>query len=280
MSTLITDNETLRRSLPNIDQSLKFAKMKVEIQRAQNRFIKPLIGDALLNVLVVDYTDPGSSSSSSAGDRYTEDEFDALKKKFQDALGHLAFYLYIPKGGVTFAGTSFSKVTDENTAPLNYYEQQDIQQEYLESGLDLLDEAMRSLDENASSWSAWTSSSEYTKFGELFIRRMSQFQKIVNIGYSFRTFDALHPIMVSIEDLNLVTVLGEDLADEIRAAEYSSTTTAIQEAAAELVRKYIAHTAAAEMTRLHTVKVDHDHLVKVESAGENILRKIEASKSL
>lgn len=278
MSLLISTTEQLKAVLTDVGAGLTINVVKSDIARAERKYLKEAFGEDMLEALIGAYDNPNSgSSSASAGGYFTEDQYDKLKLLAQEALAHLSFSTYVLRANARVVNTSVHRNNTEGMEPLGYREIQELSQQYLETGLELLDECLRFLYANKSVFTLWTNSSAYTYYKNLFIPEAVIFDSIVDISESTRTFKVLVPHMKHIEAISLRELLTSDLLEEIRTGwNAASREDHIQEIG-ELIQKYIAHLSAARLISSSKCKIDRDAIIQIETAGEHIDKKMQAN---
>lgn len=281
MKLLLIDISEVGEHLSNIGHGLSYKHLTPVIKRAQQKYILPVIGESLLATLTAEFEEDQSSASSSASsvvNSISEVQYSELKKLCQDALAHIAFSLYIPNGDLKIKDHSMHKAAPDDTEQLNYFEKQEAAQDYLEIGLEAIDRIYAYLEKNTAAFAAWNAGAEAAHYNELFIRTCADFNSMVDISESYRTFKTLAPIMRSVETLGLSSKYDSELLNELRTKQKSTLTAPFTEIL-DTLKRHIAHLSASKLMLANAVKIDRNAIVQIESAGDHITKKYSAERS-
>lgn len=282
MQTIIADKTEFEDQISDLNIGLDLENIQSDIERAQKKWLKYALGDALLSILVEEYVDDESSSSASGSsitaDGFTEDQFNEAKALAQKAVCFLAISLYIRRGFATIANNMIVTKSGDDQA-LSYFERQELAQDYLENGLEYIDDLLAYLEANASAFYSWKSSTAYTVYHKYFIKDCATFEQAVNIGSSRRTFKLLTIELDYLENISLPNALNADLITEIRTEIKKSDPVAKFTTLLVHLQKHLAHAAIVRFMRAQRVKIDTNAIIQIETSGDHIDKKYQADRT-
>lgn len=201
--SLIIDIATFRNYVKvNINSNID--TLKPAIAEAERRFIIPLIGKPLFDLLDTYVNDGGS-----------DEDYEELLKQVEIPLANLAYWLHIPAGAVLMSDGGIHQLSNDNQKSASEARIEDLKESVAQAGFDALDNLLEFLEENKSEYTEWIDTPGYTVFHELFISTAKEFSIHYNINNSRRTFLALRHIIKHVQETHVKKVLGDDLYDEI-----------------------------------------------------------------
>lgn len=270
---LIENTAELKQFLP-ISETFTFSYIKPSIARAERKWLKPFIGGELYALLETHKNSSGSGSGSGSG--ASASTLDTLLLLAQEAVSHIAYHLYIPFGASQKTDQGFFKVKDNNKVPLNHYEQQELMQEFLDTGLEVLDDLYLALIEaNLESW-------EHPDVSWL-IPNATEFTKHYNINSSGRTYLQLSTILKKEFKFKIAEALPGDLEKDLKAYVQNESSTESNEdldALLEDLKPALCHFAIAKASKELTCKLDGEAFIVTEYAGPHMKLKSEASQQM
>lgn len=247
---LFETTSELKKYIPaNI--SLEFDDIKPYIALAETRFIIPVLGKAQYNKLQEVFTNgldqsSGSGSGSGSGSLYDEDAHNDLLDKVRLPLANFAFLLYIPMAQVQISSSGIHISRNENKTAAFNQQIDDLKRSFQDSGYVGIDILLEFLEENKSIYTLWAASDAFTIFRESFINKTADFNKIININNSRRTFLTLKPIMKRVEDHFVKPSLCDDLFDEIKQEIRDGNVSGLNQKLLDLIQPAISHLTISE----------------------------------
>lgn len=172
----IDDTTELQKYVP-ISLDLGYELIRPDVDRAMVRYIKPLLGSAILSEL----KEAAELSS-------IEEE---LIEYINRAAAPLAVWLYSKKGGVTIDSSGVYKPKNENRWNLSEAEQKQLEQSYLADGVDALDDLLNFLDENIASFPTYANSPERKAERHSLVPSAAIVQDIFHLMHPRVTFHAM-----------------------------------------------------------------------------------------
>lgn len=196
-----------------VNVTSKLTTIQPYIYRAQVKFIKPLIGNDMLEALL-DYKEESLNSSDSNYDGYMA----GLLERIRLPLICYAYHLYTPMGQVQVSDGGIHIVVNENKKQAFQWQVDMLDKSWLNAAHDFMEEVLEYLDDNIDEFEDYEESDEYAANKSLFINSAKDFNEEVFINSSRRLFSFLRPIMKSIEKKYIKPVISEDYFDELKAS--------------------------------------------------------------
>ncbi len=196
-----------------INLANEFNAIKPYIKQAETKFIKPVIGKDMYNDI-----DTYLQSSDQSDEKYNE-----LIDRIRLPLIYYACYLYAPIGNVQVSSTGIHIVVNENKKTAFEWQIDKLEQSWLNTAHDFIEEVIEYLNENASTFTKWRESDEYIKAHSLFILSAKQFNEYVFINNSRRLYSALTPIIEDIERKYILPTIGTDMFNALKEDQQSSS---------------------------------------------------------
>lgn len=252
--------------------SMSFTRIKPSLNQVARTRIRPLLGDVW--PLLVDHYENASQTPAA--------DWDGLLSVCQEANALLAIGESLQELSLHIGSNGVSKGKSDSSSPANFFEISETQQLYLERGLAAVDEMLELLEAKSAAggtFEVWQGSEGYTRQKELFLRNTAEFQKVVNIGSSRRTYLALVPLIREAEN-DVEAAIGAAFFNELKTAWASSNAlTTNQSAVVKRINEVAARAAMAQALLSFPVKVVGDSLVKTEAVNEHTQRKIEVDQT-
>lgn len=202
MATLITTKEQLRTYVStafnfSIDVILPY------IKKAERDEIVPIIGEPMYSAWTSSAPDAGNSKKV----------YDLL----MEASANFSLLHYIPVGVVNISDSGIVVSKSANTEVASYGQIQDLKRSLEELGDSALEDALKILEANNSDFPLWTSEEAFTVFRELLVPKVADFQRYFNIKNSRKTFKALRPYILEVQEASF-SWLDTDTFTQIKNA--------------------------------------------------------------
>lgn len=236
---LIGSIEEIKSILP-IGAGNDFNRLKPHLQNAETGYIKPLLGTEMYDELCEFYDDYPYEEPNEA-----QVATEALLKKLQHAIIHLAYYIGFDFLNISVSDMGFTRVESQTSKGLYKYQEDNLRDYFKTSGFNMLDDALVFMEENVSNFTEWSASASYTVFKQMFIQTSIVFNDIYFINKSRLTFLRLQPHIKFIEDTVIKPLLGTDTFDEIKAGMIAGTVPAKVVAVLPYIRTPLAYLSVA-----------------------------------
>ena len=269
----------MNRLIDNISQVLSAASVNVSntieswfpfIEEAQQTFIKPVLGDPLYNQLL----DSVALDPVLPDDGTNEMLLAELLWLVRKPLALYALWLGADEFGVSVSaqGIQVIETPTHKTAP--QYRVQNLKENWIRRANTALDQALKFLDENHSSFPAYQ-----PQDADLFLRNTFEFNAEVDIRESRRVFVNLKPIIRSVERKYIRPTLSPELFDQLKQAWKSSFALSPEfSALMELIRPALAHlTMARALTEISIDVLDWGIFDTASSSFTNVTSKQSAN---
>lgn len=224
-----------------VSAGLTFDKMKTSLNDADDIYIRPLLGKALMTDI------EGFFEAESK----TEEQAEVLRLA-QSAEAYLAFYHNFHELSVRITDQGFQRQDTENFSGAYKYQERELRNSFAEKGFLALDNLMNLLDENAETFTSWTSAPAYRKRKNSIVKSTQEVNDIYDIDNSYIIFLRLLREVNEIEMTTLPYILGVKLYDKFKEAVVNDTET-IENAEVEELRrrvvKYLVYEGLAQMVR-------------------------------
>ena len=226
-------------------KSFDFDLVQPDIERAEEKWIIPIMGQAMYDELYEAY----NTSTLTADETL-------LLKAARKPLAQLAFYLYAPKGNVNVGSSGIQQTHTENSKPAFQWASDQMLQSYFDGGYEGLDALQAFLDAHKDDFTTWATSDEYSESKELFVNTPKEFNKHFSINNSRRTFMAMRHILKRHNDLTIKDLLGADLWDEIKEQVIDEDVDAENETLLTYIRPALVHLTVMDALTELSVKFD------------------------
>jgi len=192
-----------------VNSTLAIETLKPYLIQAQRKFIIPVIGSELCNVLL-DYNNDT--------ERVDNDLYNDLIEAIQEPLANYALYLYAPIGQLQVSDSGINRVESENNKSAFQYQMNELRKSWLDAAHQAIDSLLALLDATTvETLPLWFSSAEYVENKSLFINSAEEFtNEVPNLNYSRRLFIYLKPIIRAMERRYILPSISEGLFSEIK----------------------------------------------------------------
>jgi len=216
-----------------VNASLAIETIKPYLIQAQRKFIVPVIGADLSNLLLDYYNDT----------KHVANElYDNLIEGIQEPLANYALYLYAPIGQLQVSDAGINRVETENNKAAYQYQMNELRKSWLDAAHQAIDELLGLLDATTSdTLPVWFSSAEYVENKSLFINSAEEFtNEVPNLNYSRRLFIYLKPIIRATEKRYILPSISAALFAEIKNELRANSVSDANKALLELIRLPVA----------------------------------------
>ncbi|TQI71812.1 hypothetical protein JM79_2761 [Gramella sp. Hel_I_59] len=226
MATLITTIEDFKKYV-TVNDSFDFAIIQPYLKRVDRKHIKPLIGNAL-------YDSIGAAQ---------EGKSQEVLELLQEASANLAMFSFSMVGKVQITSSGFLISQGQNNQVAGWAEMRDMRRNFIKTGSEAIDEALKIMEENEASFQEWVGTEGYTTFKELFTRRTETFNRYFIIQNSRLTFLRLKPNLLKVEKKFFRGLLGTETVNLIKAGATPEAKEALKLAQAAQVPLCVAEVA-------------------------------------
>ncbi|MFN4254540.1 MAG: DUF6712 family protein [Saprospiraceae bacterium] len=190
------------------NRNMEFASLLPHIEQAEIRYILPLLGTAQHGSLHAAY----QSSTMTA-------EHINLLRHVQRSLAYYALYEAVPylAAMVGDMGVTEAQASEGTATPARQWIAKDLRASAIQSADNHADWLLQFLEANATTYTDWAGSSAATAAKALFLNTTAEFDNLLGIGGSRRTFLALCPYIRLAEQEYILPALGESLFNDLKA---------------------------------------------------------------
>lgn len=211
------------------------------MQKAENRFIVPILGEELYGDLVSRYTNAD-----------IDDVYKPLLRAVQAAVAPLAYWLDLPFINTRITENGLRKLATDTQQPVFKWDYEKIREALEDSGMEALENLICFLETHMDQFPQWETSDAYRSYTRFFIRSGAAFSAVYPLVNPRLCFLSLASIMSMVEDMYINKTIGPAFADYLKGirAPSNEEVTAIgliKKAAANLT---IYHAAARMSVRL------------------------------
>lgn len=240
MKILIVDSDTLQQHIP-VNADFAMQRIAPFLFRAQREHLLPLLGRLLLNQLQL-LVDDEAAYSNVIADIAAQNfliaqhnlthpdnlrplvptipsvpQMQALLPWVQAPLAALAYELYIPWGQLNIGSTGFRIVVSASEKTAFQWQINDLETSARNIGYTALEGLLEFLEENKSSYTAWTASETYAEAAVCFVPTAKEFSRVFNIRNSRLTYLRVVGIMQRVESNQIKGALCTPLFLELKA---------------------------------------------------------------
>lgn len=263
--SLIADIATLKAIIPQVDVQADFDKTyKPYLEDAENIYIIPVIGQEMYDAINATVTD----------------ELLTAKQKIQRALAYYAMYDMTDFLNLNITGNGIREANSENTTQTRQWVLNQGKRAALHKADQLLDMALKFMEDNKASFTAWAESEAYTEFTDLFIHTATEYNKFVRIQDSRRTFLRLRPFMEDVENSLIKKTIGEDFFNTLKTEDATGSFTEVNVIIIKMIKDCVANYAMGygaldmpmnfEASGIKVVSTD-DGITRKQDAGDKQL---------
>lgn len=201
------------------------------VNEAEQKHIVPILGKDLYNELIE------ALEADTPEAKYME-----LLPYVQKPLANFSYCIFLPISAVNLSAGGVR--TDRETAAFKWQHDK-VEQTFLDIGYRAIDELLKYLEANASTFQSWKDSDAYTLYTDQFIKDAATFNKFVFIDSSRRTFIRLQNSINEVELFTIKPLLTPALYDFVKTSITASEPVPKHEAIIPLVRPILAHLSIA-----------------------------------
>jgi len=202
------------------------------VDAAERKYILPILGRELYDDLQTLYTDSGNWSGSD------EDEIksDELLRLIRLSEINLAYYLGFDLLNARISDLGFQRAESESFKGLYKYQEENVRNYFKDTGFNGIDDILQYLEDYIEYFPEWEESEAYTLRRSAIIKDTVTFDSICRISGSRLVFLRLQPFIQQIMDIDIRSLLGEtiyqdlisELAEDDPSAEYTALAHEIQ----------------------------------------------------
>ncbi len=212
---LFSTIEQIKAHFPVAHTNLGINDIKPFMLLAQNKYLKPILGDRLYDQLM-DYVDAsgdsGSGSGSGTGTLVTDAWLERLLQQVRPAVAHLMHYESMPFAEIKWSKTGIHQVVGDELQPIFSTQRQRLEAAMLKLGYNGLEDILVWLEAKQSHFEVWTASTAYTNYKGHFIESATMFtQYWGKLDNKRMTYVALMSIMQEVERSTVKNILGATL---------------------------------------------------------------------
>lgn len=189
-----------------VNVSLSFDNLEPYIDPAERKYLTPLLGKELYDQLITFYNNNQSEEDSEL--------WNSLLHLCQHAVINLALLKAYPVLNAHISDSGISRAHSKEKALYKYQEDLLIDS-FKEDGFNGLDDVLAFLEDNINKFPKWKKSDNYTLIKSSIIKSTAEFNAVYNIGNSRIVFLQLKPYINQVVDLDVPSILGEDLTNRI-----------------------------------------------------------------
>lgn len=203
---IIKNIDDIKKHIP-LNTNEDIAKFAAQIDRAEQRYLKPVIGLDLYTSL---------DEYINAEDPTADKALDAIKPLCIAVVANFCYFLSIPQLDVVSTDAGFAVVSNANQAPASTARVEKLQQSIKEAGFDAIEALLEFLETNKDDYDEWTSSDAYTMQEQNIINSAAEFSKYLGIENKRLLFARLRDYITTVEDTVLPTYIGSGTVEYIK----------------------------------------------------------------
>lgn len=267
MSILIKNIEDVKKHITV--GNFTYSIIEKYLKKADRKYIEPVIGTAMYDNYIADIpTEPTALKV-----------YDILC----EASANLGYFRYATIGSVSVSNNGIMISENANSKNAEWWRIRDLKREFLNSGMEAIDEALEKMETNEDMFPLWKSSGSYTVFKELYVSRTDVFQRWFNINSSRLTFIALRPFLLEAQHQYINSFLGNETAMLIKSQATKEAKEAMVLVQAAQVNFAVANAAATGMFELsdNSLSIKDSQLPdsKANKTDDRTLEKIVSTRS-
>lgn len=202
---LITQITEIKEVLPKLVSNLNATSLLPNFNAAEEKYLVPLIGDALYADLQTKYT----GNTLSPAELILIKHIRLLTASYALMDEQAATHVFITDDGIRVAGT-----TDMQKAV--GWEYKELKKYLKDRALDATEVLLKYLWKNKATLDLWTASDAYKQFESLLIRTGTDFSEHYMLYQPMRTFYAFKTILNDVQDEYVSSALGKDLLNYLK----------------------------------------------------------------
>jgi hypothetical protein len=207
MANLFNNIAELKEDAPSVDLNTNTANIFPYVDDAAEAYVIPFISRAYYDELIAE---AGSLPVITGNNVKT---FYLIRK----ALANFGLYDAFPFMSLKVGNAGASEQSNEETNPTRQWVYRDARRAYMQKADIALDAALKIMETTPANFATWTGSDEYADWSAYFFTSTSQFNKILSINNSRRTFQKLVPSIAMAEDRQIKPAIGITLMAELKA---------------------------------------------------------------
>jgi len=243
---LINSIETIREYVSI--GSLNFSEIKPHVREAQNSFLIPHLGKAL-----VDYIDAITESSGTQKD---------LKDMTIEALAPMVVLSYIPEGEIKIDSSGLTRNEDERQKSAFGYQVGRLNYSLMNRAYNALDRLLLHLEKNADSIAPWKDSEQFTRYNSLLVRNGTTFGLFYKNAQPQVLFSLCFSIMQTVEDLIIIPVIGETF-NQLKSKQKTANLSATEKVLVNTLSKSIVYFTLSRAVIELNLKIDGNGVLTV-----------------
>lgn len=236
MARLINTIADLKKHL-TISSGLDFDKILPYCKRAERKFIESQIGYAQLALIIAHAYNENSTTP-----------INRVKNLLEEATAHYALFLSMPALATQITNFGIKTTTTSQAVDADWKSVRDLKRSYIETANEAVDDALEIMEDNATDFQAWKDSDLFTIFKSIIPRQTKTFDKYFDIQKNRKTFLALKPYMIEVEEEFLLPMLGSCTLDFIKEVSIVSEVNRVQ----ELIDKAVVSLTVAKAANVGT----------------------------
>lgn len=205
--------------------------IEVQIQPMLRKYIKPLIGQAIIDYLDEEFDDIILDDTSL--------DFQLLSL-FEQSLYYFVANKMSDRSAVQHTTAGITTQKTENSVPASNQLIHNLKKNYLESAYDALEDLLSLLNANAEIFEEYGTSQEYQFNKSFFISDAKTFSDNYQIIKRNQTYLHLRPAMKDVEELIIEAAIGTPYFSELKEKILNDELTEPDESALRLIRKIVA----------------------------------------
>jgi len=202
----------IRQYLP-VSVSVDFSNISPFISQAEIKYIQPLLGDSLHELLTRFYSD----ETPPEGVEDNDSKYCELLKRVQRSLINLAYFEGFSFLNTSMTDSGFRRDESESSKTLYKYQEDALKSQFRSNGFNGLDEVLLFLESNPEAFPLFRDSPMYSLRMHSFIPSTSVLDSIIDIGSSRLVFIRISRFIETAEEFDLKALLGKTLYDKVKA---------------------------------------------------------------
>jgi hypothetical protein len=252
---LVKDISEIQKYI-KVNLSTKGTTLIPYVNKAQDKYIRPYLGDALLDELDEWYNETSPP---------TNQDLARLLPYVQDPLAQFAYLMASADLDIQTGETGFTVLNTQNAVPASTDRVRRFNENRKNLGYDGIERLLRFLEKNVDTYESWKESTGYTIYTDLFITTAEKFDQLVNIDKSRLQFYAMKQEMQNIEQLIIYPAISEELSKSIKEEAAENDLSDPNKKILPLLQRAVANLVAARFFPDKT---------PLESTGEHYLAEV------
>lgn len=223
---LIKTIAEIKAVLPKLVSSISNTALLPNFDRAEYKYIVPVIGPTLYAALVTAYNADTLSADQKILVKHLQLVIAAYG--YRDELG-----LYV----LTLGDTGAKKISQGGTEPVRGWEVQRLENSLIDSAMDGTEVLLNYLFDNAATYPTWTASEQYSKIKSFLIKTATDFNDQYTLFRPQRSYFVMRAVMYDVQRLFIEEETGKELLEYLRD---TSPLTDLEKECAGYLKKAIA----------------------------------------